>query len=89
MAYPGNWSANLSTPEEKAAFEQLIGVNNKVLDRLKEICYNMINELEDSSSDFDNPNWALRQASNVGKKSSLEKVIKLCTNSQDATTIAS
>lgn len=89
MAYPGNWAANLATPEEKEAFNQLLGVNNKVLDRLREICYNMINELEDLSSDFDNPNWAVRQASFVGQKKSLQKIIKLCTNSQDATTIAS
>jgi hypothetical protein len=86
MAYPGAWTANLATPEEKAAFESLLGINNKVLDRLQEICYNMINELENKSSDFDNPNWALRQANFVGQKKSLERVVALCKNSQGAET---
>jgi hypothetical protein len=85
MAYSGKWTANLSTEEEKIAFQELMGVNNKVLDRLKEMCYNMINELENSSNNFDNPNWALREAAHVGSRSSLQKIIKLCeNNSQEA-----
>ena len=79
------WTANLSTPEEEAAFEQLLGINNKVLDRLTEICYNMLNELEDKSSDFDMPNWPYHQAYVVGRRKSLEQIIKLCKSESDPT----
>jgi hypothetical protein len=82
MKYSGRWTAGL-TAENKTNFENLLGVNNKVLDRLTEICYNMINELEDKSSDFDNPNWALRQASLVGSRTALEKIVQLCTPSKE------
>ena len=82
MKYVGQWSAHLSG-ENKKNFEQLLENNNKVLDRLLEICYNMINELEDKSSDYDSPNWALRQADSVGQRRSLEKIIKLCTPKQE------
>jgi hypothetical protein len=77
------WTSNLSTPEEKASFEQLLGYQNKVLDRLTEICYNMLNELEDKSTDFDKPNWAVHQAFLVGRRMSLEKIIQLCKNEPD------
>jgi hypothetical protein len=79
------WTSNLTNPEDKANFEQLLGINNKVLDRLTEICYNMLNELEDKSSDFDRPNWHLHQAFLVGQRMSLEKVIKLCKPESDPT----
>jgi hypothetical protein len=88
MAYPGIWSGNLSSDEEKQAFQDLMGVNNKVLDRLKQMCYNMINELEDKSSDFDTPNWALRQANLIGQEKSLKKIIQLCTSTTEGVTPA-
>jgi len=82
MKYSGRWTAGLEG-EAKTNFEELLGVNNKVLDRLLTICYNMGNELEDLSSDFDNPNWALRQANLVGQRTILEKIIKLCTPAKE------
>jgi hypothetical protein len=78
MKYNLRWTAGME-PEEEAQFAELLGVNNKVLDRLSTICYNMLNELEDKSSDFDNPNCALRQSSLVGKQNVLKKIISLCT----------
>jgi hypothetical protein len=78
MNYPGKWTAGLEG-EAKVQFEEILGVNNKVLDKLAKICYNMINEVENTSSDFDTPNWALRQADLVGQRRALMKVIKLCT----------
>jgi uncharacterized membrane protein YccC len=78
MRYPTRWVSNLEG-ETRRNFEGLLENNNKVLDRLVEICYNMINELEAMSSDFDTPNWALRQADLVGQRRSLQKVIQLCT----------
>jgi hypothetical protein len=82
MKYSGRWTAGLQG-DEKKNFEDLIGINNKVLDRLTIICYNMVNELEDKSSDFDTPNWALRQANIVGQRAALDKIIKLCTPAKE------
>lgn len=82
MRYSGKWTAGLEG-EAKQNFEEMLGVNNKVLDRLLTICYNMSNELEDLSSDFDTPNWALRQANLVGQRAILDKIIKLCTPAKE------
>ena len=82
MRYPSNWSAGLRG-EDKKNFEDLLGINNKVLDRLCVICYNMLNELEDSSNDFDTPNWELRQAHLVGQRAALKKIVKLCTPAKE------
>lgn len=77
MKYAGRWTAGLQG-EEKKQFEELLGVNNKILDRLYDICYNTFVELEDKSSDFDSPNWALRQANLVGQRAAYKKVMQLC-----------
>lgn len=78
MRLPSKWSAHLKG-EDKKNFEDLLGINNKVLDRLREICYNMLSESEKVSNDYDSPNWALRTADSVGYRRGLEAVIKLCT----------
>lgn len=82
MKYSGRWTANLQR-EEKARFEQLLGINNKVLDRLVEMCYNMSKESENISNDFDSPNWALRQANSIGYRRALAQVIELCTPAKE------
>jgi len=82
MKYNGRWSNNL-TDDSKKNFEDLLGVNNKVLDRLSEICYNMINSSEMDASDYDNPNWAFKQADKVGYRRALKSIILLCTPQQD------
>lgn len=87
MKYDGRWTAGLQ-PEPKKRFEELLGVNNKVLDRLLEICYNTLNELEDKSSDFDNPNWALRQANLIGRRAELKRIIKLCTPAKERDSVS-
>lgn len=75
--YDKRWTAGLSEPE-KMILTGLLQNNNKVLDKLKEICYNMSKSTEVDSSDFDNPNWALRQADRVGYRRALKHIIMLC-----------
>lgn len=82
MKYSGQWLAGL-TPEERKKFEELLGVNNKVLDRLAEICYNMIKNSEISDTDFENPNWALKQAHWLGYRKALRHITGLCTPAMD------
>jgi hypothetical protein len=78
----GRWTANLP-PAEKQVFEDLLGVNNKVLDRLVEICYNMVKSSEDSDTDFENPNWAYKQAHWLGYRKAMKQIIMLCTSKDD------
>jgi hypothetical protein len=87
MKYSGRWTAGM-TAEPKTQFENLLNVNNKVLDRLREICYNMDKELEDLSSDFDTPNWALRQANLVGQRDALRKIITLCSPAKERDSVS-
>jgi hypothetical protein len=77
VKYSGQWTAGL-TPEERKLFEELLGTNNKVLDRLVEICYNMVKNSETDASDYDSPNWALRSADRVGYRRALRQIILLC-----------
>lgn len=68
---------------DRRNLEGLLGVNNLVLDKLVEICYNMIKGSEMDSSDYDNPNWALRQADKVGYRRAIKQIIMLCTIKDD------
>ena len=80
--YTGAWTAGLE-PKDKEILEEILQHNNKVLDRVREMCYNMIKESENRSNDYDSPNWALRQADSVGFRRGLEKVIQLCTPAKE------
>lgn len=85
MKYSGRWSKGLEG-EEKVRFEELLSVNNKVLDRLSEICYNMVKDSETNQSDYDCPNWALKHADRIGYRRALKEIISLCSNKPEATT---
>lgn len=83
MGFPKNWSANLPT-EEQADFEKYLANSKKLLDRLTEICYNMVRESEGSlKNNYDNPNWALKAADSVGYQRALQKIIALCKYTED------
>lgn len=80
--YNDRWFNGLSE-QKKIALSQILSEDNLILDRLQELCYNMLNELDVISNDFDSPNWAHRQASVVGQKKALKKVISLCSISKE------
>jgi hypothetical protein len=61
----------------------LLESNNKVLDKLIEICYNMIKSSEVSDTDFENPNWALKQAHWLGYRKAMRQIAMLCTLKDD------
>lgn len=84
MQYSGRWTKGL-VGEEKVRFEELLGVNNKVLDRLAEICYNMVKDSETNLSDYDCPNWALKQADKIGYRKALREIILLCSSKTETT----
>lgn len=76
------WISGLNE-RERRNIEDLLGSNNLVLDKLIEICYNMIKSTELDSSDYDNPNWALRQADRVGYRRAVKQLIMLCSVNKD------
>jgi hypothetical protein len=78
MKYDSHWIKGLNA-REKQNMEDLLGANNLVLDKLIEICYNMIRNSDIDNSDFETPNWALRQADKVGYRRALKQIVKLCT----------
>lgn len=81
--YKHQWFNGLD--EEKAKIlGTLLTDDNFILDRLSQLCYNMLNELEVQASNFDNPNWAYRQASLIGEKKALRKIIALCSPSKES-----
>lgn len=80
--YSGQWTAGLSNPE-KMLFLELLGNNNKVLDRLAEICYNMVKSSEVGDTDFENPNWAMKQAHWLGYRKAMRQIAGLCTATDD------
>ena len=75
--YKHVWTAGLDK-EKAEEFEDSLARSQFLLDKLVKICYNMLNESEKQSDDFDSPNWALRQANLVGYRKALTKVISLC-----------
>lgn len=73
------WLKGLSGPER----DQMINLvrNNKILlDKLIEIWYNRVREVEDVNLvDYDNPSWAYEQAHRNGYKEALRWMIKMAT----------
>lgn len=71
--------ADLKTDEEKRRFKELWDGSRVVLDKLKKICYNRYkekDELKSSLTDYDNPNWAYRQADLNGYFRAYKEIIK-------------
>lgn len=80
--YNDRWFNGLSE-EKKSVLSVILSEDNLILDRLKELCYNMLNELDAISNNFDSPNWAHRQASIVGEKKALKRIIALCSPAKE------
>lgn len=76
-----SWFKGAKTPQEKEVIEKMLRNDKVVLGRLQEIIKELKDELERdelSSKDFDEtPNWALKQASRLGEKRGLNKVLTL------------
>lgn len=72
------WFSHLKDPKDKAAFKEYIQGSQKVLDRIKEICYNSIKNGEQSKeSDYDSPSWAYKQADLNGYLRAYQEILSL------------
>jgi hypothetical protein len=73
------WFSNLKDPKDKEAFKQYLLGSQKLLDRLKEICYNRIQDRGNTKeSDYDSPSWAYLQADRNGYVRAYQEILKLC-----------
>lgn len=71
------WLGNLKN-DERENFKQSILISKNVLDKLKEIVYNMANEKESVVSyDYDSPSWSHKQAHNNGFLDACRKIIEI------------
>lgn len=72
------WTQDIKDPKEKTKFKESIRNSKFILDKLSQICYNMLEENRTSSTkDYDSPGWAFRQADKVGYERALRDIIKL------------
>jgi len=72
------WIQGAKTPEERDKVKKMVQGNHFVLDKLSEICYNLVTELENvSRSDYDSAGWAYEQAHRNGEVAALKLIIKL------------
>jgi len=72
-----DWTRNLSTEEEKERFERSLDGARIVLDRLSELITERQQSMDVSErglKQFENPNWAYRQAFNNGLRSAFNIV---------------
>jgi hypothetical protein len=68
------WFHNLPK-EEQEQFKQTVLGSQKVLDKLREICYTM--KVESKSTDYDSPSWAFKQAHSNGYNQALLDIISI------------
>ena len=68
------------TGTDREEMKKLVLNSEKVLDKLKEILYNMqVKKSEVSLEDYDNPSWSHRQAHLNGEASALRRVVEILT----------
>jgi hypothetical protein len=71
------WFNNLPKAEQED-FKKIVLGSQKVLDRLKEICYNTIqNGVVSKETDYDCPSWAYKQADKAGYLRAYNEILQL------------
>jgi hypothetical protein len=74
------WTSNLKDPESQVKFEKKLLGSKAVLQRLKDILFELKKDLDNSNKslkDFEDPNWANKQAFKNGFEACLATVNKL------------
>ena len=72
------WLAGLKDPLEREQFKQTVIGSKKVLDKAREIVYNIVKEAEKVRiSDYDSPSWSHKQADQNGYVRALREVMLL------------
>lgn len=77
---PVQWTKHLKDPQSKKKFEDTVRASRTALERLYEILQEKegtLNRTETTVQDFDQPNWAHKQAFRNGQKASLKEMREL------------
>lgn len=78
------WYSHLKNKQEQDEFKKYIINSGKVLDRIHDLCYNMIKDSENvSSTDYDSPSWAFKQADRNGYLRAYQEMIDLVKINKD------
>ena len=73
------WFSHLPKPDQED-FKKLVLSSPKVLDRLKELCYNTIQDgVKTKVVDYDSPSWAYREADRNGYLRAYQELYDLLT----------
>ena len=80
--YSGRWTIGLEG-QEKKDFEDYLANSQKILDKLHKICYNMYIESENSTNNYDNPNWPYKTADSVGYRRALKNIMTLLQSKEE------
>lgn len=79
MRLKTEWFKDLP-PSEQENFKKIVFGSQKVLDKLAQIVYNKgIIENRITTSDYDSPSWAAKQAHLNGKAEAYREIIELIT----------
>lgn len=76
------WTKHLKDPAAAKQFADYVKGSRQILERLKDIIQEDINNLdtnESSYKDFDTPNWQYKQAFRNGQRSTLKNIQRLLT----------
>lgn len=67
--------------------QKLLVDNNKLVDKLLEICYNSIERCEfPSKADYTNPNWDNELADQIGYRRALKELVEVLSLTEDKQT---
>ena len=73
------WLTGLN-PKEREEMKNFIVANEKVLDKLKEILYNIVVKKEEVKlDDYNNPSWSHKQAHLNGEQALARKMLEVLT----------
>lgn len=74
------WFSHLPNKNSQEEFKKLVLSSQKVLDRLKDICYNTIQDgVKTHETDYESPSWAYRQADQNGYRRAYQEIYDLLT----------
>lgn len=74
------WFKGAKTPGEREQIKKMVLADQNLLDKLREILYNMQEEKKGTVlGDYDTPSWSHKQAHMNGEAAMLRKVIDLVT----------
>lgn len=72
------WFSHLRSKDKQEEFKKLVLGSSLVLDRAKEICYNIVKNVDKTNStDYDCPSWAFKQADRNGYLRAYAEILEL------------